>query len=72
MVVFLISAHNVDCGCTLDPPRWGDSNEHPQSIFGVEMKQISHFVHLKIFIFTAVKITQTLQRRFTVMVHTSF
>ena len=30
--IFHISAQNIDCGCTLEPPRWGGSNEYPQSM----------------------------------------
>ena len=26
-------AQNIDCGYTLEPPRRGDSNEYPQSMF---------------------------------------
>ena len=28
-----ISAQNIDCGYSLEPPRRGGSNEYPQSIF---------------------------------------
>ena len=31
--IFHISAQNIDCGYTLEPPRWGGSNEYPQSMF---------------------------------------
>ena len=31
--IFLIFAQNIDCGYTLEPPRWGGSNEYPQSMF---------------------------------------
>ena len=31
--IFLISAQNIDCGYSLEPPRWGGSNEYPQSMF---------------------------------------
>ena len=31
--IFLIFAQNIDCGYTLEPPRRGDSNEYPQSMF---------------------------------------
>ena len=31
--VFQISAQNKDCGCLLEPPRWGGSNDYPQSMF---------------------------------------
>ena len=28
-----ISAQNIDCGYSLEPPRWGGSNKYPQSMF---------------------------------------
>ena len=31
--IFLISAQNIDCGYSLELPRWGSSNEYPQSMF---------------------------------------
>ena len=31
--IFRISAQNIDCGYSLEPPRRGDSNEYPQSMF---------------------------------------
>ena len=31
--IFLISAQNIDCGYSLEPPRWGGSNGYPQSMF---------------------------------------
>ena len=31
--IFHISAQNIDCGYSLEPPRLGGSNEYPQSIF---------------------------------------
>ena len=31
--IFHISAHNIDCGYSLEPPRGGGSNEYPQSMF---------------------------------------
>ena len=31
--IFLISAQNLDCGYSLEPPRRGGSNEYPQSRF---------------------------------------
>ena len=31
--IFHISAQNIDCGYTLEPPRRGGSNENPQSMF---------------------------------------
>ena len=32
-IIFLISAQNIDCGYSLEPPRRGSSNEYPQSMF---------------------------------------
>ena len=32
-VSFFISAQNIDCGYSLEPPRRGGSNEYPQSMF---------------------------------------
>ena len=31
--IFHISAQNIDCRYLLEPPRWGGSNEYPQSMF---------------------------------------
>ena len=31
--IFLISPQNIDCGYSLEPPRWGGSNWYPQSMF---------------------------------------
>ena len=31
--IFLISAQNIDCGYSLEPPQRGGSNEYPQSVF---------------------------------------
>ena len=31
--IFQISALNIDCGYSLEPPRRGGSNEYPQSMF---------------------------------------
>ena len=32
-IIFLFSAQNIDCGYSLEPPRRGDFNEYPQSMF---------------------------------------
>ena len=32
-IIFLISAQNIDCGYSLEPPRRGGSNEYLQSMF---------------------------------------
>ena len=31
--IFHISAQNIDCGYSLEPPRRDGSNEYPQSLF---------------------------------------
>ena len=31
-----IFAQNIDCGYTLEPPRQGDSNQYPQSMFWIK------------------------------------
>ena len=31
--IFHISAQNIDCWYSLEPPRWGGSNEYTQSMF---------------------------------------
>ena len=37
--IFLIFAQNIDCGCTLEPPPRGGSNEYPQSMFWSKNKK---------------------------------
>ena len=39
---FHISAQNIDCGYSLEPPRRGDSNEYPQSMFWAEIRKIMY------------------------------
>ena len=40
--IFHVSAQNIDCGCSLEPPRWGISNEYPQSMFWAELRKIMY------------------------------
>ena len=40
--IFLISAQNIDCRYSLEPPRWGGSNEYPQSMFWAEIRKIMY------------------------------
>ena len=40
-IIFLISAQNIDCGYSLEPPHQGGSNEYPQSMFCAEIWKIS-------------------------------
>ena len=37
--VFHISNQNIDCGYSLEPPRWGGFNEYPQSMFLIRNKK---------------------------------
>ena len=39
---FPISAQNIDCGYSLEPPRRGGSNEYPQSMCLSRNKKIMH------------------------------
>ena len=41
-VIFHISAQNIDYGYSLELPRWGSSNEYPQSMFWAEIRKIMH------------------------------
>ena len=38
--IFHISARNIDCGYSLEPPRRGGSNEYQQFMFWVEINKI--------------------------------
>ena len=37
--IFHISAQNIDCGYSLEPPRRGSSNKYPQSMFLAEIRK---------------------------------
>ena len=39
---FHISAQNIDCGYSLEPPRRGGSSEYPQSMFWSEIRKIMY------------------------------
>ena len=43
--IFLISAQNIDCGYSLEPPRLGGSNEYPQSMFLSRNKKNNVYPH---------------------------
>ena len=59
--IFFISAQNIDCRYSLEPPRWGSSNEYPQSMFLSRNKKNNvypckpHFYYIKVGL-TGVKI----------------
>ena len=40
--IFQISAQNIDCGYSLEPPRRGGSNEYPQSMFWAKIRKIMY------------------------------
>ena len=40
--IFHISAQNMDCGYSLEPPRRGGSNEYPQSMFNAVIRKITY------------------------------
>ena len=40
--IFHISAQHIDCGYSLEPPRRGGSNEHPQYMFWAEIRKIMY------------------------------
>ena len=42
---------NIDCGYSLESPRWDGSNDYLQSMFWAEIWKTSDFFYLKIFIF---------------------
>ena len=65
-IIFLISAQNIDCGYSLEPPRRGGSNEYPQSMFCAEIRKISEFLPEN-FQFLVVKFSVYLNRRVFVM-----
>ena len=66
-IIFLISAQNIDCGYSLEPPRQGGSNEYPQSMFWAEIWFFFRIFHLKTFLFWVVKFLVYLNRLVLVM-----
>ena len=50
-IIFFISAENIDCGYSLEPPCRGGSNEYPQSMFWAEIWKISEFFIWKFSVF---------------------
>ena len=40
--IFHISAQNIDCGYSLEPPRRVGSNEYPQSMFWAEIRKTTY------------------------------
>ena len=44
--IFHISAQNIDCGYSLEPPRRGGSNDYQQSMFWAKTRKIM-YTHVK-------------------------
>ena len=66
-IIFLISAINIDCGYSLEPPHRGSSNEYPQSMFvSRNMKKYQSFLSEN-FHFLEVKFSLYLNRHVFVM-----
>ena len=66
-IIFLISAQNIDCGYSLEPPHRGGSNEYPQSMFCAEIWKISEFFIWKFSFFLVVKSSIYLNRHVFVL-----
>ena len=66
-IIFLISAKNIDCGYSLEPPRRGSSNEYPQSMFWAEIWRISDFFLSENFHFLVMKFSLYLNRLVFIM-----
>ena len=49
--IFLIFTQNIDCGYVLEPPRWGGSNEYPQSMFGAKVRKIGIPLQTPVFLY---------------------
>ena len=65
-IIFLNSVQNIDCRYSLEPPRWGGSNEYLQSMFWTEIRKISEFLSEN-FQFLEVKFSIYLNRHVFVM-----
>ena len=40
---FLLLLQNIDCGCSLEPPRQGGSNVYPRSMFWAKIRKYQNF-----------------------------
>ena len=69
-IIFLILLNNIDCGYSLEPPRWGGSNEYPQSMFWAEIWKISGFLSENFLEILEVKSCICLNRHVFVMFRT--
>ena len=64
-IILLISAQDMVCGYSLEPPRRGGSNDYPQCVFWAEIEKISE--SSENFHFLVVKFSIYLNRRVFVM-----
>ena len=75
--IFLIFSQNIDCGCSLEPPLQGGSNEYPQSMFFSRNKKNNvytckpQFYYIKVG-FNGVKIIQACFRNVNHIRHKYF
>ena len=54
--IFHISAQNIDCGYSLEPPQRGGSNEYPQSMFLSRNKKNNIYPCQPQFYYTCIKV----------------
>ena len=66
LIIFLISAQNIDCRYLLEPPRRGGSNEYSQSMFEQNPEKYQNFLSEN-FHFLVVKFSVYLNRHVFVM-----
>ena len=66
-IIFLISAQNIYCEYSLEPPRRGGSNENPQSMIKAEIRKILDIFLSEIFPFVVIKFSIYLNSRVFVM-----
>ena len=64
---FLFLLKNIDCGCSLEPPHRGGSNEYPQAMFWAEIWKNNRLILSESFNFLVVKFSIHLNRHFFVM-----
>ena len=58
---------NIDCGYSLEQPRRGGSNEYPQSMFWAEIWKISYFFISEFFHFLVGKLSVYLNRHVSII-----
>ena len=66
-IIFPFLLKNIDCGYSLELPRWGSSNKYPQSMFWAEIWKMLEFFIWFLFSFWRWKFSIYLNRRVFVM-----